>query len=590
MLVEDTVLWSLAAAMAYVTALLLKKSVSIKNYVNLAIIMFLLIMMASMLAGAVIYFFVPSFEGIVIAVALNMVSMNFGLIPLLYYWVAGKAESKETSTNTAIVQKDSRIAALVIFLVLSNETLMGWAFQMASGVNINLFFQSPLTFISSVISSYWFIFTMSLEMTLTAYYFRKELPGGMLLLIAFQTLIMFLSPTAVQSSIWKLLSTALGSVLMSIYSIWMFDSLIQKKLTYSLARYVLTLTVIYAVMMLGLYLWGEGISSFVFSSSIIAEMVLYLSVIIRRNNLMQDKEYNHDLTLRYLPVASVAQMFMGASGVSILLGIAGYISNLPFISPVYFYSFSAVFAVFVIWLLYIFVLHSLKAELMNINRSNTIKAITSIFTSEPYIFFIGGVALFPLSVLTPLDSLADNNPAFHMLQHFMIGVSGFVAALSLVAIALNKSPFLSRLYFYFAKYSRRGILSLELSIALLTFWFIPVFFNIAAENETIHIIEHISIFVAAFLAGLSIKLITRQIITLLITSFFWMSVMMLPFVLIFGPYAYSSASSYSNIMALGMFSWIAMLLYPVISRFHHGSRSIHAAEVEHVYQEVMGKQ
>ena len=57
-------LWLLAIPMAYTSAWLLKKASNAKSSLDNAIVFYILVMMASMFGGAVLYYLVPTITGI----------------------------------------------------------------------------------------------------------------------------------------------------------------------------------------------------------------------------------------------------------------------------------------------------------------------------------------------------------------------------------------------------------------------------------------------------------------------------------------------------------------------------------------------
>jgi len=69
--------------MALLTAWLLKRGSTVKTLTDAGLVLFLMAMMASMFLSAVIYQYFPRFVTLFELVALNMISMSIGLIPIL---------------------------------------------------------------------------------------------------------------------------------------------------------------------------------------------------------------------------------------------------------------------------------------------------------------------------------------------------------------------------------------------------------------------------------------------------------------------------------------------------------------------------
>jgi len=142
--------------------------------------------MASMFVGAVIYFLSPSFQTLWIAVGFNQLIMWIAAIPIISSLIGEEPNKKVNQKNYP----------LLIFLVLINEFFMGWTFNLITqpiSANLELMLSSPITLFSNVINSYWFIFVMGGEMLFTIYLLRKNTDKFFIILIAFQSVIMFLT-------------------------------------------------------------------------------------------------------------------------------------------------------------------------------------------------------------------------------------------------------------------------------------------------------------------------------------------------------------------------------------------------------------
>ncbi len=552
-------LWLAAAGMTFAVSLLIKWAATARRPIDGWYVAFLLSMMATMLAGVVAYFSAPGIGGLIEAVEVNMLGMMVALLPIFWLLVAGSPGEFDTAGPAAPL-RDRRVYMLVaIPLILANEVLMGWAFQLMTGPPAA---SMPVwAYVAGSVSSYWFLFTMSFEMALTTYFFRREVPRGMLAAFAFQSVIMFLSPTALTADPWRGYSTALGSVAMSLFFMWLFRRLLDEEGVGARSlSYLLRLSAVYVLMMLGLYLWGTGGGVLLFSASILAEMTIYFGAILRRRDLgVGPVRPGSGMFVSCLAAANLAQLFMGAAVVVVLFGLVGSGSAEVLVSPAAFYATSLSLGVgmtlILNWLFASRVVGAGRPFLRLLARATPL--------TSPPVYTVAGMALFPLAVWTALDGLADSNPAYHMLQHLLIGLSGFAVAAGLVAMA--KGGVLSRLY---RLYARTALVGMWAAVAMLSFWFVPYFFDLALQDESIHVVEHLSIFAAGFLVGAGIRLVPRRAVSLLMASFAWMSAMMVPFVLAYGPYVYDSPDSYSYVMAPMMFSWVAAVVYvlPLRSR------------------------
>jgi hypothetical protein len=197
---DTFVLWGIAALMALLTAWLLKRGSMVKTLTDAGIVLFLMAMMASMFLSAVIYQYFPSFVTLFELVALNMVSMSIGLIPILAALFRGDGPLDETRKGSSISSKSMVFAAIIVLAMLS-EAFMGWTFAIVTGV-VSTSTQSIFSSLVDSMSSYWFIFTMAAEMAVTLYLVGRRFPRSFRWLVAVQAAIMVLSPTAISNSSW----------------------------------------------------------------------------------------------------------------------------------------------------------------------------------------------------------------------------------------------------------------------------------------------------------------------------------------------------------------------------------------------------
>jgi polyferredoxin len=192
---------------------------------------------------------------------------------------------------------------------------MGWAFQLASGGFPALQAVGAIPLISAVIGSYWFLFTMAIEMSLTAFLLRSKIPRPFLVVIGFQSAIMFLSPTAFADPGWVSASVFGGSIAMVILFIYVFEHLARNPMVdRRLSGYLMLLLGAYAVMMAGLYLWELDASETLFALSILLEMGIYLGVVLGSGAVTSMKTWKSDpwWVLGLLSALFVGEFFMGA--------------------------------------------------------------------------------------------------------------------------------------------------------------------------------------------------------------------------------------------------------------------------------------
>ena len=326
-------LWAIAIPMAVVTSWIVKKTIYAKTTADRALVFYLLITMASMFGGAVIYLLSPSLTSIVEAVGLNAVLMIGGIIVILRFWtehlideklpetesnkivnVSTNSESVTTTSSVSLGQSNLTTRTVAISLILLNEFLMGWAFVLGSGSLATG--ASALSTFDSVVGSDWFIFTMVLEMVLSVYLLRTSLPKNFFIIVLLQSVIMFFAPTAISDPTWVTSSIYLGSIVMIGLLIFFYEYLFNHRMISSgIRNYLVALMSIYALMMAGLYVWLIQGSSLLFVLSIIAEMGLYFNAILTGGNIeaspakswMQDPWW----VFAFLGMTFVAEYFMG---------------------------------------------------------------------------------------------------------------------------------------------------------------------------------------------------------------------------------------------------------------------------------------
>ncbi len=326
--------------MAVATAWLIKRAVYTKTKADTALTFYLLATMATMFGGALLYLLSPNLTSVLVAVGLNGIVMTGGVIFILRYYVessfnenlkrleASTSQSGSISSDTTALKLESKKAwayrAGVISLVLLNEFLMGWAFilfsktpAIASGSPSTV----ALSTFDTVVSSDWFVFTMVLEMFLTVYVLRKDLPRSFFGLVFLQSVVMFFAPTALDNSSWASSSIWLGSAAMIGLMIILYEYLFtNRSITSPIKGYFIELLIVYALMMLGLFVWVMNGNTLVFAVSIIGEMVIYFNIILAKSLTKvgiagsKTKPWMSDpwWVFAFMGMTFVAEYFMGA--------------------------------------------------------------------------------------------------------------------------------------------------------------------------------------------------------------------------------------------------------------------------------------
>ena len=328
------ILWLIAGLMATFTAWLLKKGSSMKSLSDATILLFLLSMMATMFISAVVYLYYPGFTTLYILVIFNMVSMSVFLIPALMAMVYGNKPLEETLKGSSISARTLAIATAIALVILS-EVFMGWTFAILSGA-ASTSLQNVFSSLLESMSSYWFIFTMASEMAVTLVLVGNKFPSGFRWLVAIQTAIMVLSPTAISDSAWVRWTLWGNSAVMIAAIIFIFEYIYKNRtIAAGALSYLLRLTGAYALMMAGTFVWLLYGDVTLFVLSIVAEMVIYFTIVLDDRRLTSPPLRGW-LTMpswAFALLASVffAEFFMGGV-LDIQANGTSYFTGLPFAS------------------------------------------------------------------------------------------------------------------------------------------------------------------------------------------------------------------------------------------------------------------
>ena len=570
---EEVLLWSTAVATAVITAYLAKRTAEGEGIMGYGYNFFLLTVLVGMPAAALGYLYQPGYIGAFWAVWINMAFMTVGLIPLMYGFMTGLTDYSGRSRYTNVKLGRRRLYRWsAIALILSNEFMMGWVFLLLSGTNIPLYNQSPLLLaeeLGSIISSSWFVFTMAIEMIVAIYLFRKKFHGFPMVLLVLQSLIMALTPTALESETWYHWSVLLGNLAMTVLFIISLNQI--KKMEYldkSLKKYLTALFLIYAVMMLGLYAWAIADDTLLLSISIIAEMSLYFGIIIREENFAGQETAQQKKRDWLTMVSSIlfSQLLMGGVIVVEELGRnpSAQSGEMLINSSSYVFLFSALAAAFAsIAIIY-----------------NTIQPTLNKFIAKDAPFFLLGLLLFPFAVIK-LDELADANPSFHMLQHLLIGIGGFLAGIALDRMLQARRD--KRFTGYFARLDEAAANHAYVTLLIASFifgiWLEPKLFIYAYQDEVVHGLEHFTILASGILAGVAFYHLRENVRFLLVNIFLWMGPMMLPFSLLLGPYSYEPVY-FTALMSEMMGVWLSAIFFIIAISYLEGREPKHIREVE----------
>lgn len=305
-----------------------------KTVTDAGIVMFLLAMMASMFVSAVVYLYYPSFVALFVLVALNMVAMSIGIVPIFMTFAKGDKQLEETRIGRRVSSRAIVIAAIIVMALLS-EVFMGWTFALISGATSTTT-QSALSALIDSMSTYWFIFTMAGEMAVTLYLVGRNFPTVFRWLVAIQTFVMVLSPTAIASSAWSFETLLGNSAVMIVAVIVVLEFLFRNRSpAVGASNYMLRLIGAYALMMAGLFLWLMDGDVLLFVISIVAEMTIYFNIVLNEKSLVSPPFVNWQTRQLWafglLGGIFIAEFFMGGV-LDIMASGTSYFTSLPFVS------------------------------------------------------------------------------------------------------------------------------------------------------------------------------------------------------------------------------------------------------------------
>ncbi|MCI4354758.1 MAG: hypothetical protein L3K06_05270, partial [Thermoplasmata archaeon] len=315
--IPDAFLWPFAILMAVTTAYLIRWAADARAVPRAAITVFLLVMMAAMLGGASIYFAAPSRSSAITGLWVAAAVMSVSVFPLFTVLIRHAARVTAGGVSPPLGRPWLFLGA-VAGLVLVNELLMGGTFSMAAGTSFSAGSVGTIgQGLATIVSSSWFLFTMSAEMALAAYLLRDRFDRPVLWIFAGQAAIMFLSPPALADARWQWGTLLLGSGAMIGFFVYVMEFLYRhREFNHAFARYLVRLLALYALMMAGLFLWLRYGDPSAFALSIVLEMVLFLDAIVTADRFRSGDGFSWQLDARWtvsaLAYIFVAELFMGA--------------------------------------------------------------------------------------------------------------------------------------------------------------------------------------------------------------------------------------------------------------------------------------
>ncbi|MGA2198833.1 MAG: hypothetical protein ABSG45_02735 [Nitrososphaerales archaeon] len=266
------------------------RSTKARTGIDTAVLLLLLAMMVAMLIGPAYLYLttlgltlgdVAIWE---IAVFMSVGMMPIGILLFAQYWIEGDTERKAPLPLSNILRHVTGLRAAYVFLLLLSELLMGWAFNLASGLtNLSEGYTASAVerdLINSV-TTYWFVFTMVGEMALTLLALRRMIRRDLFTVLALQTAVMFLTPTALTSQTWETYTLYLDAVTMTGVIAFAIHYLRRnRERDNALLKYLWLFIVANAIMMAGFLWWLISGETLLLALSLVAQTVIYFDAVL----------------------------------------------------------------------------------------------------------------------------------------------------------------------------------------------------------------------------------------------------------------------------------------------------------------------
>ena len=112
------------------------------------------------------------------------------------------------------------------------------------------------------------------------------------------------------------------------------------------------------------------------------------------------------------------------------------------------------------------------------------------------IFFLAGVAILLLDLVSPIDLLGDQYLfSAHIVQHFVLALIVPPLLLRGISRGFAEAALKRRRLAWFEREIARPPVSWMLGVGTMIVWHVPVLFNAALANDAIHVLQHLSFLV-----------------------------------------------------------------------------------------------
>lgn len=281
---------TIAFFMVLFLSALIAKSVRVRTGIDSVVVIVLLGMMIGMLIGPT-YLYLTKLILTAADVGIWEIAVfsGAGMMPVIAlvsvrYVMETDPGRKGPLPLTNLLDHPRALRTAYVSLLVLSEVLMGWAFNIASGLVKLSSGYSPgeaLSHLAFALTNYWFVFTMAAEMFLTLLALRKLIEPDLLKVLALQAVVMMLAPTALPSEVWELYSFYLEAAAMTAvfaFAIWYVRTRVVRD--WLVVRLVLFFVVANAVMMAGLLWWLVSGDVWVLAPILVSQTLVYFGGVV----------------------------------------------------------------------------------------------------------------------------------------------------------------------------------------------------------------------------------------------------------------------------------------------------------------------
>ncbi|HTT16863.1 MAG TPA: hypothetical protein VMH49_05860 [Thermoplasmata archaeon] len=274
------VLAGLATGMTLISSVAVKWAAFAESPLRASVVQFLLLMMAGMFLGVLVYYAVGGGRGVVegLWVASAVMSASVLLVFVGFFRQLRAGPVGGGGPAAAVARRGFVVS--VVGLVILNELLMGWSFSLLSGQlapGLGSRGDDVARLLDFAVTSPWFVFPMALEMVLTVRWLGAALPRRMLPYLWVQPVIMVCSPPTLVGAAWVVGTAVVASGLMAlVVGLVLRDAMRVEEAAGAVGTYLAALLASLGAMAGGLVLWVDHGGLDIFALALVLQMAVFL--------------------------------------------------------------------------------------------------------------------------------------------------------------------------------------------------------------------------------------------------------------------------------------------------------------------------